>query len=44
MLLLSYMKLTRHRQFTVVPITKDAVTEGKETLIDPKDFASSASG
>ncbi|SJL18088.1 uncharacterized protein ARMOST_21660 [Armillaria ostoyae] len=30
--------------FTVVPITKDAVTEGEETLVDSEDLTSSASG
>ncbi|KAK0482162.1 Fungalysin metallopeptidase-domain-containing protein [Armillaria luteobubalina] len=34
----------RPLQFTVVPITKDAVTKGEETLVDLEDPTSSSSG
>ncbi|KAK0219276.1 hypothetical protein EDD85DRAFT_961232 [Armillaria nabsnona] len=36
MLLLPHPKPMRHRQFTVVPMIKDAVTEGEETLVNPE--------
>ncbi|KAK0467497.1 Fungalysin metallopeptidase-domain-containing protein [Armillaria novae-zelandiae] len=42
--ILSVTDFVAEAMFTVVPITKDAVTEGEETLVDPEDIASSASG
>ncbi|KAK0475373.1 Fungalysin metallopeptidase-domain-containing protein [Armillaria novae-zelandiae] len=36
--------VTEATAFTVDSITKDAIIEGEETLVDPEDIASSASG
>ncbi|PBK95044.1 hypothetical protein ARMGADRAFT_1077805 [Armillaria gallica] len=38
-----YWRLLTLTWFTVVPITKDAVTEGEEALVDPEALTSSAS-
>ncbi|KAK0219280.1 hypothetical protein EDD85DRAFT_961234 [Armillaria nabsnona] len=36
------MRFTRCNRYTLVPITKDAVTEDQETLVDPKGLLSSS--
>ncbi|KAK0431441.1 Fungalysin metallopeptidase-domain-containing protein [Armillaria borealis] len=41
--ILSVTDFVSEATFTVVPITKDAVTEGEEILVDPEDLTSSAS-
>ncbi|KAK0462282.1 Fungalysin metallopeptidase-domain-containing protein [Desarmillaria tabescens] len=42
--ILSVTDFVAQATFTVIPIIKDAVTEGEETLVDPEDLASSPSG
>ncbi|KAK0184108.1 Fungalysin metallopeptidase-domain-containing protein [Armillaria mellea] len=42
--ILSVTDFVAEATFTVVPITEDAVTESEQTLVDPEDLASSASG
>ncbi|KAK0467523.1 hypothetical protein IW261DRAFT_1346299 [Armillaria novae-zelandiae] len=42
--ILSVTEFVAGTTFAVVPITKDALTEGEETPVNPEDTASSASG